>query len=120
MATVTIHRDFGARENLIINLRCQVKGCEERRKGRRGQRAAERWGGHPTGAGGDRGLRASRLGGEGSPFFGKCGKAVSMKDRKTITLGKGVEFRPESPGFLEEPQPGRPSVTEGTDCGPVG
>ena len=42
MATVTIHRDFGARENLIINLRCQVKGCEERRKGRRGQRAGKR------------------------------------------------------------------------------
>lgn len=40
--------------------------------------------------------------------MGKCEKAVGMKDTEITTLGKGVKFRPESPGFLEEPQPGMP------------
>ena len=57
---------------------------------------------------GSGGLRGTQAGGEGSPFFEKCEKAVGMKDTKTTTLGKGVKFRPESPGFLEEPQPGMP------------
>lgn len=66
---------------------------------------------------GSGGLRGTQAGGEGSPFFGKCEKAVGMKDTKTTTLGKGVKFGPESPASWRSHSQGCPNVTEVIGCG---
>lgn len=64
------------------------------------------------------GAEGLRLGGEGVPFPWKVWEGSQHKGQEDYHSGeKELISRPESPGFLEEPQPGLPNVTEGIDRG---